>query len=67
MESSVLIDFGDLFKSKKDEVHAYINLSEEGDILQAINKVYDALRWAETNNQANTVLIADILYALESQ
>ena len=63
----MLIDFGGLYVSKKDEVQGYISLSDDGDILEAINRVYDVLRWAETNKSAKTVLIADILFALEDQ
>ena len=37
-------------------------MSEEGDFLQAIHNVYDALRWAETNTDAEFVLITDLIH-----
>jgi len=36
-------------------------LSPSGDFYEAINKIYDALRWAETNADAEFVLMTDIL------
>jgi hypothetical protein len=40
-------------------------LSEEGNFLEAIHQVYDALRWAETNTDAECVLITDIVHYRE--
>ena len=37
-------------------------MSPNGDLLEAISKVYDALRWAETNDDAEFVLMTDILH-----
>ena len=50
-----------MYAEHKDEVKHYTDLSESGDILEAINHVYDVLRWAETKQDAQTVLITDIL------
>jgi len=36
-------------------------MSEDGNYLEAINKVYEVLRWAETKQDAKIVLIANIL------
>jgi len=38
-----------------------MDLSPTGDVYEAINKVYDALRWAETN-EAEFVLMTDIVH-----
>jgi len=38
-----------------------MDLSPSADYFEAISKVYDALRWAETNTDAECVLITDIL------
>jgi len=65
LEESVLLDFGGLHVDKKDTVKEYLDLSADADIFEAINKVYDYLRLAETNKQAKTVLMTDILYAME--
>ena len=61
LSTSILIDFGGMYAEHKDEVKHYTDLSESGDILEAINHVYDVLRWAETKQDAQTVLITDIL------
>jgi len=37
-------------------------LSAKANFLEAIHNVYDALRWAETNTDAEYVLITDIVY-----
>lgn len=37
-------------------------MSADADFLQAIHKVYDALRWAETNTDAEFVLVTDIVH-----
>jgi len=44
----VLIDFGKKFITMKEQVKYYTDLSTSGSYLEAINRVYDALRWAET-------------------
>ena len=40
----------------------YLDLSATGDFLEATHAVYDALRWAETNTDAECVLITDIVH-----
>lgn len=46
----------------KPQAKHYLDLSEEANFLEAIHKVYDALRWAETNTDAEYVLITDIVH-----
>ena len=65
LEESVLLDFGGLNLDKRDTVKEYLDLSPDADIIEAINKVYDYLRIAETNKDAKTVLMTDILFAME--
>lgn len=38
----------------------YIDMSPRGNYIEAINNIYDVLRWAETKNDAKTVLITHI-------
>lgn len=58
METAVLLDFGARFKDLP--VKCYKDLSPSGDCIEAINNVYDHLRWAETNTECTHVLIADL-------
>lgn len=46
-------------KEFKSKVKYYRDMSEAGDYLEAINKIYDDLRWAETKQDARCVLIAN--------
>ena len=62
LSQAILIDFGSIFADKRDKVKHYVDLSPEGDLLEAINRVYDELRWAETNKDAEFILMTDILY-----
>ena len=59
---AIVLDFGQVHASLKTQAKHYFDLSEEGNILEAIHKVYDALRWAETNTDAEYVLITDIVH-----
>ena len=61
MSNCVVIDFGELLSAYKEQAHQYLNLSTNGDFLEAINQLYDVLRQAETNEKADFVLIANIL------
>ena len=61
LSQAILIDFGSIFADKRDKVKHYVDLSPEGDLLEAINRVYDELRWAETNKDAEFILMTDIL------
>ena len=62
LSKAILIDFGSILANQRDKVKHYIDLSPTGDLLEAINKVYDALRWAETNEDAEFILMIDILH-----
>lgn len=62
IENCVLIDFGGMFSSLKSKVKLYIDLSAKSCVLEAINHIFDALRVAETHDEAQFVLIADILF-----
>lgn len=61
MAESVFIDFGATFKDKREQVKYYMDLSEEGNYVEAIGKVYDVLRWAETKQDCSSVLITNLL------
>ena len=54
-----MLDFGQLFLSMRDKVKYYHDLSPEGDYVEAINVIYDKLRWAETQKDAKFVLITN--------
>lgn len=57
MSSVVMLDFGGLMKEHKDHVKHYRDLSPAGDYVEAIGRIYDDLRWAETMKDAKCVLI----------
>ena len=57
----VLLDFGGTFKDLKGKVKHYLDISESGNYLEAINNVYDTLRWAELKEDAKLVLITNFL------
>ena len=57
----VLLDFGGALKHKKDEVKHYRDLSEAGDVLEAIHNIYDYLRWAETLDDVSACLITHLI------
>ena len=57
----VLLDFGGSFSDLKGKVKYYSDLSEKADYLEAINNVYDSLRWAELKEDAKMVLITNFL------
>ena len=59
---SIFLDFGKTHAELKEVAKHYYDLSEESDFLVAIHRVYDALRWAETNTDAEYVLITDIAH-----
>jgi len=60
-----VLDFGQVNAELKSRAKHYLDLSESGDFLEAIHNVYDALRWAETNTDADYVLITDIVHYRE--
>jgi len=41
-------------------VKYYIDISENGSYSEAINQLYEILRWAETREDAKAVLITNI-------
>ncbi len=43
-----MLDFGGIFKEFRDKVKYYRDLSANGDYVEAIGRIYDDLRWAET-------------------
>ncbi len=47
-EYTVMLDFGGIFADCRDKVKYYRDLSEHGDYVEAIGRIYDDLRWAET-------------------
>ena len=55
----VLLDFGGKFIELKPSFKYYQDLSPKGDHLEAINVLYDLLRWAETLQDAKLVLITN--------
>jgi L-threonylcarbamoyladenylate synthase len=57
----VLLDFGGTFVHLKGEVKYYRDLSEKGDVLQAIYSIFDSLRWAETLPDVDLCLIAHLI------
>lgn len=64
----VLIDFGGILKDDfAHEMLHYKDLSPKGDLLEAINMLYDVLRWSELRSDAKFVLIADISHLLEDK
>lgn len=58
---SVLIDFEGIMSHSRDKVKYYIDMSTQGSFFEAINNLYDVLRWAETREDADSVLITNIL------
>ena len=62
---AIVLDFGKVNASLKSRALHYLDLSESGDLLEAIHNVFDALRWAETNTDAEYVLITDLVHYRE--
>jgi len=60
LNDAVLIDFGGLLSRLNDNVKYYVDLSKKGSYLEAINQLYEVLRWAETREDAKTVLITNL-------
>ena len=57
----MLVDFNGKFRDLKEQVKYYEDLSYDGNFLEAINRIYDVLRWAETKQDCTHVLIADLV------
>ena len=60
MKDIILIDFGGYQFDLKDQVKYQIDISENGSYSEAINQLYEILRWAETREDAKAVLITNI-------
>jgi hypothetical protein len=43
-----MLDFAGFYSTYKDKVKYYRDLSAIGDYVEAIGRIYDDLRWAET-------------------
>jgi hypothetical protein len=56
----VFIDFNQQNKSLKEKTSLYLDLSERGDYIEAINRIYDYLRISETQEDGEMVIIADL-------
>jgi hypothetical protein len=54
-----MLDFGGLFVEHREKVKYYRDLSDQGDYVEAIGRIYDDLRWAETKQDAKCVLITN--------
>jgi len=56
----VLIDFSDLSLDYKDQVLKYLNLSEKGDMKEAMANLYSLLRDSENTEGAEFVIISSL-------
>lgn len=65
--AAVLLDFGGRFASFKSQVKQYADLSVSGNCEEAISRVYDVLRWAETNKDCSFVLITNLSQDAQGQ
>ena len=60
LSSCVMLDFHKQNVDLKDKCSLYLDLSERGDYIEAINKVYDYLRISETQEDGEMVIIANL-------
>ena len=60
LSSCVVLDFNQQNKHLKEKVSLYLDLSERGDYIEAINRIYDYLRVSETQEEGEMVIIADL-------
>lgn len=60
LKECVLIDFGNVFAFLKHDVLDYCCLSEKSDLLEAMNKLYDSLRWGENITNVKNILITNL-------
>lgn len=60
LSKCVFLDFGGTNSKLKDKVSLYLDLSERGDYIEAISKVYDYLRISETQEEGEMVIIANL-------
>lgn len=54
------MDFNSQNINLKDKVSLYLDLSERGDYIEAINRIYDYLRISETQEKGEMVIIANL-------
>lgn len=59
-KSWVVIDVGGKLAGLQYKVKAYQDLSPSGDVTEASNRIFDALRWAEGVPNVTRVLVADV-------
>lgn len=57
VDSAAVIDFSNCLRLK--DAKGYRDLSENGDVMEAMNNIYDYLRWSESTG-ANCVIIPEI-------
>jgi hypothetical protein len=63
-----LLDFGEVYGDIfKEKVLGYYSISCAGDFLEAMNVLYDKLRWAENVEGANCILITNIDKIMEKK
>ena len=62
LSKAILIDFGGNLLRHRDACKHYIDLSADGSVIEAISNLYDKLRWAETHQDVEIVLIADLMH-----
>lgn len=60
LEKSILLDFAGVGLGLAPFLLAYEDLSEKGDILEAMTKLYEKLRWAENKEGVEQIFILDL-------
>lgn len=63
MRETVVIDFAGALKEVSHAFLAYRDLSEEGDVAKVAEGLYQALRWSELVENAENVLLVEVLEA----
>ncbi|KAG6611990.1 Sua5/YciO/YrdC/YwlC family protein [Phytophthora cinnamomi] len=57
----VVIDFGGKLAELKDRVRAYMDLSPNGDVAEASQRIFDSLRWSENVQGVERVVITGVI------
>ena len=60
LKQCVLIDFGGTFSFLKKDTLDYCCLSNKADLVEAMNRLYDSLRWAENVPDVKHILITNV-------
>jgi hypothetical protein len=60
LSETVIIDFGGMLARFETRALAYRDLSPTGNFEEACHAVFDVLRWTETVQGANAVLLPDV-------